>query len=89
MNINKNEAIKEVWRVQKILKTTDSHLIVQGSYICVHKGSVLHMSIKRTRQFHNIEKTKISSGNAPLRKQIAQEPISENNLNLIFVEIPL
>ena len=70
---------------KKILKTMDSHLIVQGA---THTGSVLHVSIKWTRQFHNIEKTKISSGNVPLRKQIAQEPISENNLNLIFVEIP-
>ena len=32
ININKNGAIKEVWSVQKIRKTRDSHLIVQGSY---------------------------------------------------------
>ena len=90
MNISKNGAIKKFWSVQKILKTTDSHLIVQGVYMCklTHKGSVLHMSIKLTRQFHNMEKTKISYGNVPVRKQMAQQPISENNMNLIFVDIP-
>ena len=59
MNINKNGAIKEVWSLQKILKTMNSRLSKEAT----DKGSALKMFVKWTRKFQNIEKTKISSGN--------------------------